>query len=613
MARYQFRQDNWSYGMSQDELGGGGTVFYTQGVDILKDKSKFTLGSGINATYSNTTSYLDDITSGVVSTNTNQSWFGSTGYVYDFTLAEQFKLSNAGNSNYNPRNSGLVTQDNGAKKGFIIGGTKIHRWEYYYAGLGNGLAEPSGAIDDYNFNNPSSWTVTGGWSITGGTARNTSGTAGYVRQTTTCDATTRYKVKIEVSSTDFTGTLTVSMGGVSIGTITTSGVYYFYRNTAAANEIFEISSPTSTTARIEYAVSYYSTLTEGLLTFAPTGNDNYRRPYYIDGNDIYFGAGSDILVVNAESTGWNMASTKLEIGREQEIVAITKIGDLFYVYANDGSSGYQYLWDGASTAAERVIKWYDLPIRNAANFGNYDMVICSDTVGKCYVYKVSGYSKQLIRQSGYTSDDVVNGRFQTNSSYTNAIETINNILIVPANSSEGGSGGLYAYGNFNPSYPESFSKPFTGMSGYVTATYQSQDGGYNFYVATTSAYTKRLYAYYKPLGTYYHTGVGTVVLNPIVGQFGEAQKKTAVKYRIGYQITNSDGYVKVYYRKDGDTSYTLHQTISGISYASETYPLGVDFQRIQFKFEIYSGSSGYTPTVYDFALEYEPIGNSLGN
>jgi hypothetical protein len=512
---------------------------------------------------------------------------------------------------YYPRNSGFVTQENGAKFGFVLGSGKIHKWPFSIGQNSTGLVSASGAIGDNNFDTPSSWTVTGGWSITGGQAVNSSGTAGYVRQTTSCDATTYYKIRI--NCTAFSGSpATVYFGGASIGTISGTGDYVFYRKTSGANEVFEVNSPSSTTISLSFAISYRVNLQEAVLSYSGVGNDNSRRPYYIDGNDIYFGAGSDVLVINAESTGWVIDTIKLEIGREQEIVAITKVGDLFYVYANDGSSGFQYIWDGASSAPDRVIRWADLPIRNAANSGNYDIVICSDSTGKSYIYKVSGYSKQILRQSGYAADDVTNGRFQTDSRYTNAIETVNNMLLIPANSSEGGSGGLYAYGSLYPQYPDSFSKPFSGMSGYVTACYQSQDGGYNLYVATASAYTKRLYSFYKPLGGYYYTGVGVVVLNPIVGQFGEAQRKTSVKYRIGYNITNANGYVKVYYKKDQETSYTLHKTISGVGYGQQTFPLGLQFNKIQFKIEIYSGSTSYTPEVMDFTLEYEPVQANLG-
>jgi hypothetical protein len=294
-------------------------------------------------------------------------------------------------------------------------------------------------------------------------------------------------------------------------------------------------------------------------------------------------------------------------------VAITRIGDQFYVYASDGAAGYQYIWDGASSAADRVIKWYDLPISNAANVGNFDYVVCKDSTGKSYLYKVNGYSKQLIRQSGYV-DSPSYGRFMFEAGYTNAIESIGETLLLPANASENTTSGIYTYGKKHAGYPESIAKSFSGFTGDVTSIYQGKDGGYYLYVVTRSGNTKRLYAIYKPLSSVNYASSGYVELSPIVGQFGEAQLKEAVKYRIGYNLPSSGCTVSVYYRKDAETSYTLHKTISTAStaYGSETFNLGVNFNKIQFKIVLATDSSTYSPEVFDFTLEYEPVNNSLG-
>jgi hypothetical protein len=355
-----------------------------------------------------------------------------------------------------------------------------------------------------------------------------------------------------------------------------------------------------------------STLTERHIAFTPTGSDNYKRPYYIEGNYVYFGAGSDVKVFSNIAGTFTLDTIKLEIDRGQTVTAITKIGDLFYVYANDGKNGYQYLWDGASSEADRIIRWADLPIDNAANFGNYDYVVCKDALNRAFLYKVSGYSRQLIRQSGY-SDSPANARFMFDASYTNAIETIGETVCIGSNSSENGVNGVYAYGKKHANYPDSVSRPFVGVSGTITCLYGTGQGGYYLWAATMSGNTKRIYNWFKPFsGLYYSSGTGFVETNPIVGQFGEAQKKTAVKYRIGYNITNANGYVKVYYKKDQETSYTLHKTISGVGYGQQTFPLGLQFHKIQFKIEIYSGSTSYSPEVMDFTLEYEPVQANLG-
>ncbi len=605
---YVFRQDNWSGGMSQDELGGAGTVFRAEGVDLLKDKTSFTLGSGITQLASKTDSRGDTLVSSVLNTNVSQIWFGSTLYAYDYLLGDLFKQRNSSSSDYFC-NSGIVTEDGGAKKGFVIKRGYVDNWVYDGSDNSTGAVLPSGIITDTVFNVPGSWTATGGWSVTGGAAVNSSGSAGSISQTTASEATTYYKIRLSVTA--YTGTITVKMDGTSLGTISATGDQDFYwYSGASTNVAFSIESAEGATATIEFAQPYRVVVTDRLIPFTATGADTYLRPFYIDGNDIYFGAGSDVKVIDAATSGWTLDSTKLEIDRGQTVVAITKIGDLFYVYATDGSNGYQYLWDGASTAPERIIRWTDLPISNAANFGNHDYVICKDVVGKSCIYKVSGYSRQLLRQSGYVPT-VASGRYQFATSPTNAVETVNGLLTIPGVSTEGGSSGLYAIGSLYPSYPDSFSKPYTGITGTVSALYQGQSGGYGIVVASKESTTKYLASFTKPLGGYSYTGVGYVELNPIVGQFGESQKKTASKYRIGYNITNANGYVKVYYRKDGDTSYTLHQTISGIQRGSETFPLGVDFYRIQFKIEVYSGSTSHAQNVYDFSLKYDVISNNM--
>jgi hypothetical protein len=257
-----------------------------------------------------------------------------------------------------------------------------------------------------------------------------------------------------------------------------------------------VSKYTLNTSALDTGVS---TLTERHVTFTPTGYDLIsKRPYYIEGNYVYFGAGSDVKVFSNISGTFTLDTIKLEIDRGQNITAITKIGDLFYVYANDGTNGYQYLWDGASSEADRIIRWAGLPIDNAANFGNYDYVVCKDYQNRSFLYKVSGYSRQLIRQSGYF-DSPTNARFMFDSSYTNAIETIGEVVCVGSNSSENGVNGAYAYGKKHAGYPEAMTRPFTGVSGTITCLYGNSQLGWQLWAATKSGNTKRVYNWFKPL------------------------------------------------------------------------------------------------------------------
>lgn len=492
-SRYQFRQDNWSYGMSGDALGGAGTVYYANNVNLYEDKSKFTLSSGTNVGYSNSTG-TDEIVAANIYDNTKQIWVGNKFDIYDNTLTVTKTLTNSSSSD-EMKNCGVVYSGAGVAYGFII-----HK----------------GYVSKYTWNTGASDT------------------------------------------------------GVS-------------------------------------------TLTERHISFTPTGTDNNLRPYFIEGNFVYFGAGSDVKVFSNASGTFILDAIKLEIDRGQTIVSITKIGDVFSVWATDGRNGTQYMWDGVSTEADRIIRWVDLNIQNAANFGNYDYVVCKDATSKSYLYKASGYSRQLIRQSGYY-DSPATARFTFDSEYTNAIETIGETVLIASDSNENGTNGVYAYGRKHANYPDSASKPFVGITGTVTGIYATGQGGFYAWVSTRSGFTKRIYNWYKPFGPYYSTSAGFIETNPIIGQFGESQEKEAVKYRIGYKLPDSSCSIKVYYKKDLETSYTLHKTITTASstYGSDTFNLGDKFHKIQFKIEVLSTSTSYSPEVMDFTLEYEPTNNALG-
>jgi hypothetical protein len=605
--RYQFRQDDWSYGMSQDDNGGAGSVFYAYGVNLRKDKKSFKIGPK-KSTTSSTTTYEDSLVAGIVTSNVSQYWFSDAGYVYQYDLSEDYKVQATPRA---IRNAFEVTQEDGSEFGVIICDTKIHRWP-----VASGIKTASTIIPDADkiFTTPANWSKTGGWSVTGGDAIN-GGSAGDLSFTTSSAATTKYRFKVVITA--ITGTITVKIGGVTLGTATTVGEHNFYVTTGGAPaEIFLIQTTDATTATIDRVDVYVTNVEESVVTYAATGNDQGHRPVYILGNRVFFGAGSDVKTLSCASGGWVLDTEKLEIGRSQEVTGITRIGDLFYVYANDGYSGYQYLWDGVSTEAERIIKWQDLPIRNVANFGNYDIVVASKsfpTVGRSYIYKVSGYSRQLIRQSGYAASPFTEDRFMTDSAYTNAIESVGDVCVIPANASEHGSSGIYGVGKFHPSYPECVSRDFVGITGAITATYFDEEGN-NLYVASYNGTTKYVTGFVRPYSDYRFDTSGYVETNPILGQFGEAQEKEAVKYRIGYYIPATTSSIKVYYRKDGETSYTLHKTITvaAASYGSETFQLGDKFNRIQFKIELLSSDDTLSPEVSDFTLEYTPTNNSLG-
>lgn len=498
-ARYQFRQDDWSYGMSSDDIGGRGTVYRADNVDTLTDKTSFTVGPNINDEYTQDTG-SDALVSANIASNTRQIWCGDVHTIYGFNLASAKVLTNTTNAD-RICNSGVVSSDTGSSLGFLLQRGYISKWTYD-------------------------------------------------------------------------------------GTDSTVGISFLSERTA---------------------------------TFTPVGNDTFKRPYYVEANRIFFGAGSDVLTANAISTSISMDTEKLTVGRGQTIVAISKIGDQFIVYASDGSAGYQYFWDGTSTDPNRVIRWAGLNITNAASLGNYDYVTCLDAAGRSFLYRSTGYSRQLVRQSGYY-DSPVSARFSFDSSYTNAIETLGETVLIPSNSFENGGGGLYSVGKYHDNYPISITRPFFySTGGYVTCIYSdtSSGSGYDVYFSTQSGYTKKVRRFFKPFGNYYSNLEGSVETNRIVGQFGESQKKTAVKYRVGYNLpANANSYVKVYYRKDGETSYTLHSTVQGTATAqrgSETFNMGLDFYSIQFKICIYSGSYTNTPRIMDFTLEYEPISNALGN
>lgn len=290
------------------------------------------------------------------------------------------------------------------------------------------------------------------------------------------------KYVINAYATITAGSVTVSLGGTNLGTLTsaTNGVCQVYaKTTSPGSEQFNLTPSNDFVGSVHFVKMQKSNVTVALTKAFP-----YETPTLGIPNFLFVGNGSVVTRIDTSLSTWSSADT-VTIENGFTVNGLSQVGDQIFIYATDGSEGKQYVWDGVSSTPSGSLRWYDKPIQRVLNLNNVDYVI-TKTRYRSSLFMVNGYQPV----DTFKSPNVyVPGqeRFDFDGTYLNAIETIGNTLIIPA------FGGLYTYGNGSPGYPKALVKEFTWNGGIPSTLFYSESASgnlYAFYKSDKSGSTK---------------------------------------------------------------------------------------------------------------------------
>jgi len=541
-GRKRIVYDKWYGGMSNDpNVWGVGSFYDGWGVEIRKDSKKITLSSNASSE-----SVMNTRSTGQVI----GSIFHASGYdvvaTKDWRLAGFTTHENSIWAYYiHTSNFYNLFRYNGTSDYWVvIASDKILRWSINTSSTSLWIVGTQ-VVAEPEFDATWAWNVGTGWSITGWEAAKTAGNTNTLTQILTVSNATKYVVNV-VCGTITAGTLTVSMWGSTLGTITTANSQVatsFTRTTTSTTEEI-IFTPSN-----DFAGSLRSVnVSTSNIAEAITGTTfNEQSPVLFSPNIIYIGNGNVITQIDTTSSTW-VASTVLTIDKWFVIRGLTKIGDQIFVYATDWAITKQYLWDGASTAADRVITWYDKPLQRVISWNNIDYLVVKNS-SRSSLWLVNGYQPQLLFQSDYITNSSED-KFSFDCDYVNSIETIGTKFVFSS-----GSEDLYTYGTYTNGFAPSIVREYNYVGSKITNIYYAEEISNNlffFYSSSKSGTFKNYWASltlrapnYSPLET------GILVTLPIYWTTGYSTTKSLLKCRVGYKLNHSSNKIIVY-RKVND-------------------------------------------------------------
>ena len=555
-GRKKIVYDKWYWWMSNDpNVWGVGSFYDGWGVEVRKDSKKVTLSSNaISESVMNTRSTGQIIWSifhaggyDVVATK--------DGRLAGFTTPEvSIWAYHIHTSNF----YNLFRYNGTSDYWVVIAADKILRWSINTSSTSLWIVGTQ-VVNEPEFDATWVWNVWTGWSITWGEATKSAWNTNTLTQILTVTNATKYVVNV-VCGTITAGTLTVSMWGSTLGTITTANSQVatsFTRTTASTNEEI-IFTPSSDFAGSLRSVNVStSNITEAITwtTF------NEQSPILFAPNIIYIGNGNVITQIDTTSGTW-VASTVLTIDKGFVIRGLTKIGDQIFVYATDWSVTKQYLWDWASTAADRVITWYDKPLQRVISWNNMDYLVVK-TYSRSSLWLVNGYQPQLLFQSDYinnTSED----KFSFNCDYINSIETIWTKFVFSWDGED-----LYTYWTFTNWLPPSLVREYNYVWSAVTNLYYAEELSNNlfiFYSSRKSWSNKNYWAAVNLQSPNYSPSSPWVIITlPIYWTTGWSTTKSLLKCMVGYRIKDDWSKIVVYRKINDWDKFVSFLTSSGVT------------------------------------------------
>lgn len=480
MAKKRLLIDKYYWGISNDpNIWGVWAVHYAEWVEIREDSKKVTLAKwtpGINYMWTSTSyingyeivdqdNFLRIHNDWIITNALEKNVFWQT-ITWNIVVNIWEWLYNIGS---------ITTPVN--KYWFIFWATKVYKWVYNASSPSLWIYNTSWIVDNPEFNSTWTWTINTGWAFSWWLATHTPWNTWTLDQTLTTDNTQVYRVKIKC------WTITADSCAFQLWWVSQ---YTFNNSDSWKTKV----------------LLYTATWTSTLLSFVPFSNFNWsfesvdvykynittqsktftsKSPYIIINNFIYVWNGNKVVEIDTTSSVW-VYTDVLSIDLDFLIKWITKIWDQVFIYASNWNSSRQYLWNWVDTTVTRTITWVDKNVVNVANFANQDYIITKSAFSnKSGLYLVNWYSLEKIFENTQ-NNDTTQERIFFDASYTNAIETIGNKLIIPW------VDGLYSYGKHTPWLPVSLVKEYLHNAGITTALSYSEMSEYQMKIASVWTY-----------------------------------------------------------------------------------------------------------------------------
>ena len=335
--------------------------------------------------------------------------------------------------------------------------------------------------------------------------------------------------------------------------------------------------------------------------------------------DLIIGNGNNIARINEWTSvlvDYTSGATNGTIGGlDGTIYALTMVGTNIYVWCNNWINTNLYIWDGASANPSQVIKYTDKPVMNVAQIANQhywwssksDYSIKEILIGESYIpqlYVKSDYPKYPI-STHYNDEKNRILPFVNNSAYTNAIETIGDIVYLPWYWK------IYWFGRYFPWQPFSLAAEYWFTGTHITAmsswwkTWSGRDAWWMlaFSCLNGSNYDiniLNLWQGWEIPWVFYQSSWEIETMEYLAPVF--ADWETNKKILMAFDLPHSSTSIKVHYKMDRATNYTELDTINttkyGTGYSVAELQLVWQWRTIQFKFELITSNTSYTPKLY---------------
>lgn len=467
----------------------------------------------------------------------------------------------------------------------------------------------------------SGWTGTN-WSFTSGATHTTGSTTALTQSSPLVSVVGEvYHIVCDLSAW-FAGTLTTSIGWATSSNLVAGRNDVYLRATTTAGVSFTPSSTYNGTInyvrveRVSDLASSDGLWMKQMFTRSITTAD--YAPAIIWGNwDIIYGAGNSVSRINKDGTHMEYSSTLEQSviwGLQWTVRSITQVGNTVYVWCNDGGNTNIYLWDGITSRPTEKITIPDRPVINCASLNNEHYWWTQKGVGsQKYAFHGAGYQNLPIIKSDVPRDPTAISSFATGNiqtyeqdrlalywENTNAIETFGDIIYLP------GYGKLFGFGKYYPNQDVTLDKNIIFNGGECTAM-----------LTTTTPtlwqdYTFYMFIAYKRSSTYYvgkidmrewnggYTGLGYIDTIEYMSPSSDTEMQ-GKKYTLRFNLPHSSTSIKVY-RNVNRAGFTLHKTINTTDYSTGINVAEVSdewsWDTIQWRFELISSNSTYTPELY---------------
>lgn len=368
------------------------------------------------------------------------------------------------------------------------------------------------------------------------------------------------------------------------------------------------------TSRLHEFVSP-SSVTEDIQTFTKSNNTRPVLNFYWD---LIIWDGTSLIRYNKDGSFYEDATASAEspILRwlDWTVTALTQIGTSIYVWCNNWINTNLYIWDWITARPSQKVTYNDIPVKNVALLWNqhYWWSAKSDSsIRQVIVWE--SYAPQVYIKSDFPEYDILTEKDNSKNrmivqakwdSYINAIETVNDIIMLPW------IWRIYWFGRYFPWQKFSFSNDFTLTGTYITAmaswwiTASWTDAGWFLAVsienwANYSVNIINLWQDWAVLWITYASSGWIESMEYVAPTY--ADWENSKKIILSYELPSANQSIKVYVKYDRASSYTLLKTITSADWigykTTEIFDTG-KWRTKQLKFELITTDIVVSPKLY---------------